>query len=285
LSAFSISPGAFGYADAAGASGGAVPQHRAVFLNTEDGRKREHAPSNQRTNLIESEAEMSKLPPHNYSRRRFVKGAAVFAVSLPALAIPNNSCRAQTKRHPQTGLVGGGCDGCESIYEGMPPHLNWETAIASPAEPGEPMEVSGVIYRADATTAAPGVILYVYHTDARGYYSPAPGQAGLSRHDGHLRGWMKTNQKGEYKFRSIRPAPYPNRDVAAHIHPIIKEPDKNEYYIDEYWFDDDPLLTDEKRAKLEKRGGLGIIHLSRNEKGVWVGKRDIVLGLNIPDYR
>jgi protocatechuate 3,4-dioxygenase, beta subunit len=226
---------------------------------------------------------MDNRPPHQPGRRQFVKGASLFAIFLPSLIIPNNSCQSQTKPSPR--LVGGGCDGCEGIYEGMPARLSWETSIALPTEPGEPMEISGVIYKADAVTPAAGVILYVYHTDAKGYYSPTPEQTGQARRHGHLRGWMKTNERGEYRFRSIRPAPYPNRGVPAHIHPTIKEPDKNEYYIDEYWFDDDPLLTDDKRAKLEKRGGLGIIHVSRDSKGAWVGRRNIILGLNIPDYR
>ncbi|HKP13817.1 MAG TPA: intradiol ring-cleavage dioxygenase [Blastocatellia bacterium] len=228
---------------------------------------------------------MGDEPTHHRSRRQFVKGASLFAVFLPSIVTPASLRPAQSKQPTQAHVVGGGCDGCGGIYEGLPASLSWETRIAPPSEPGEPLEVSGVIYRADGRTPAPGVILYVYHTDAGGHYSPAPDQTGTARRHGHLRGWMRTNPRGEYRFRSIRPAPYPNRDIPAHIHPIIKEPDKNEYYLDEYWFDDDPLITADKRAKMEKRGGLGIIHLSKNDKGVWVGRRDIVLGLNIPDYR
>ena len=100
-----------------------------------------------------------------------------------------------------------------------------------------------------------------------------------------MRGWVKSNQRGEYKFTSIRPAHYPNSRGPAHIHAIVKEPDKNEYYIDEYLFDDDPAVTREPRPRVENRGGSGIIHLARNSDGTWVGRRDIVLGLNIPNYR
>ena len=96
---------------------------------------------------------------------------------------------------------------------------------------------------------------------------------------------MKTDRDGRYELRTIRPAPYPGRDIPAHIHPVVKEPGKNEYYLDEYLFADDPLLTREKRGKLENRGGSGIVAVSRNQQGVWVGRRDIVLGRNIPDYR
>ena len=96
---------------------------------------------------------------------------------------------------------------------------------------------------------------------------------------------MKTDEQGRYKFHSVKPAPYPGRNIPAHIHPIIKEPDKNEYYIDEIRFDDDPLLTKEERVKEEKRGGSGIIKHTKNQDGVWIGRRDVVLGLNIPNYK
>src|SRR5262249_1842987 len=136
----------------------------------------------------------------------------------------------------------------------------------------EPMEISGTIYQIDGKTPAANVILYVYHTDAKGYYEPSARQS-VGRRHGRLRGWMKTDANGRYKFRSIKPAAYPERAIPAHIHPLIKEPDKNEYYIDEYRFEDDPLLTKDERAKEEKRGGSGIIKLMR-QNGVWVGHRD-----------
>ncbi len=126
------------------------------------------------------------------------------------------------------------------------------------------------------------MILYVYHTDAKGFYSPAPGQTAARRHGG-LRGWMQTDANGRYKFRTIRPAPYPNRHLPAHIHAVVKEPGKNEYYIDDFLFDDDPLLTREKRTQ-EARGGSGIVRVTRNADGVWIARRDLVLGRNIPDY-
>ena len=189
----------------------------------------------------------------------------------------------QLKAPPQKKLVGGGCDGCDLMYEGMPKRLSWETTIPDAKEAGEPMEISGTIYQDDGKTPAKDVILYVYHTNAAGDYAPAPSQTEARGH-GHLRGWMKTDANGRYKFRSIRPGAYPGRKDPAHVHPVVKETDKNEYYIDEFRFDDDPRLTKEERAKEEKRGGSGIIKLSK-QNGVWVGHRDIVLGDNVPNYK
>ena len=170
------------------------------------------------------------------------------------------------------------------MYEGMPDLLEWETVIAAKTEPGERLEISGRVFKADGKTPAAGIILYVYHTDAQGRYSPSMTQTHARRH-GHLRGWMKTIKDGRYKFHTIRPASYPNSRVTQHIHPIVKEPDKNEYYIDEFQFDDDPFLSNNEPRSAENRGGSGLLHLRKNSRGVWVGTRDIVLGKNILNYR
>lgn len=179
--------------------------------------------------------------------------------------------------------VGSACEDCEMMFDGMPSTPSWQTTIAGPDEPGEPLVISGTIFKKDGKTPAPGVILYVYHTDNKGLYSPAPRQTQAKRH-GHLRGWMKTDHQGRYEFKTIRPASYPNRKDPQHIHPIIKEPDTSLYWIDDFLFDDDPLLKEKNKSQHEKRGGNGIITLKKNEKGVWVGKRDIILGMNIPNY-
>src|SRR5215210_6319255 len=125
---------------------------------------------------------MQSEPLESVSRRQFIKLASVFAVTLPGNLLLNGSCEAQTTRGPASARVGGYCDGCEGIYEGMPETLSWETRIASASEPGELLEMSGVIYRLDGKTPAPNVVLYVYHTDATGYYTPAAGATGNARH-------------------------------------------------------------------------------------------------------
>ncbi|MBC7921426.1 MAG: intradiol ring-cleavage dioxygenase [Ferruginibacter sp.] len=219
-------------------------------------------------------------------RRQLIQCTFFFAFALPSLVAVNSSCQAQTNRRqpPPAAIVGGGCDGCEGMYEGMPPQLNWQTAVASASEPGERLEISGIVYRPGGETPASGIIIYLWQTDVTGHYTPAPNTTGHPRTHGHLRGWLKTNERGEYQFTTIKPAPYPNDVIPAHIHPSVKEPNKNEYYIEDFLFDDDPLLTRQERAKLENRGGSGILHLTKRE-GMWVGSRNIILGLHIPNYR
>lgn len=179
--------------------------------------------------------------------------------------------------------VGGPCEDCELMFAGMPSTLSWKTKLAPDDEPGERMIISGTIFKRDGKTPARDVILYVYQTDNRGLYSSAPNQTVAKRH-GHLRGWVKADAQGHYEFSTIRPASYPNSQSPQHIHPIIKEPGLSLYWIDEFVFDDDPFLTEQEKAKQEKRGGSGVIKMTKNSDGVWIGKRDIILGLNIPNY-
>lgn len=180
-------------------------------------------------------------------------------------------------------IVGSACEDCEMMFAGMPATPSWSTIIAGPDEPGEPLIIRGTIYKKDGKTPAPGVILYLYHTDNRGLYSPAPKQTAAKRH-GHLRGWMKSDERGRYEFKTIRPASYPNSRNPQHIHPLVKEPGLTLYWIDEFLFEDDPVLTEQEKKRQEKRGGSGIISLKKDEQGIWIGTRDIILGMNIPNY-
>jgi protocatechuate 3,4-dioxygenase, beta subunit len=103
-------------------------------------------------------------------------------VGLIALQCAPTGCAQDT-----TKVVGGGCDGCELMFEGMPRELSWRTTVVAEKEAGTPLVVRGVIYQKDGKTPASGVILYVYQTDATGRYTPADGQAQGKRH-GRLRG-------------------------------------------------------------------------------------------------
>ena len=187
--------------------------------------------------------------------------------------------------------VGGSCEGCEAIHESPVPFNSladaswlpdWNDKARLPDGQGRKLAVNGVVYKADGTPA-PNVIIYVYHTDQTGVYPTKGDEKGWGKRHGYLRRWMKTNEKGEYKFFTLRPAAYPGRKDPEHIHVTLKEPDKNEYWIDEYVFDDDPLLTDKQRKNCEDRGGSGILKVT-DVGNMMKAERNIYLGKNIPDY-
>jgi protocatechuate 3,4-dioxygenase beta subunit len=179
-------------------------------------------------------------------------------------------------------IVGGGCDGCELMFEGMPKNLNNTDTISAFTNSKSRLMVSGVIYQSDGKTPASGTILYYYQTNESGLYAPATNQTIARRHGG-LRGWVKTNDRGEYRIFTIKPGPYPGRDIPAHIHMVIKERSLNEYYIDDIQFDDDPLLTSAVRKKNTNRAGSGVM-ITWESDGILHAERNITLGLHIPDY-
>ncbi len=181
-------------------------------------------------------------------------------------------------------LVGGGCDGCELMFVGMPASIPPTATSAGWTERGQKLVVTGVVYERDGRTPAANVVLYYWQTDSSGTYAPSAGMDANAKRHGHIRGWVKTDASGTYAIQTIRPAPYPRSDIPAHVHVSIKEPGiANEYYIDELVFDDDALLTAQRRKQLENRGGSGILR-PFTSGDVQVAEHNIVLGLNIPNY-
>jgi protocatechuate 3,4-dioxygenase beta subunit len=149
---------------------------------------------------------------------------------------------------------------------------SWSITITNASEPGEPLIVSGVVYRSDGVTPAAGAVLYVYHTDARGYYHAPELRDATPR----LRGWMKTDSLGRYQFRTIRPASYPQGKVPAHIHASLRLPGGAEAWVDEYWFDGDPNLPQEEYGKHARDGRFSpILKLTRDRDGIWRSQRDL----------
>ena len=211
-------------------------------------------------------------------------------VCLGGCAQNNQQLKKGNKPLQQDIKVGGGCEGCEAIYESPLAfeQLNEIDTLPDFNEPGPTIEISGIVYQRDGKTPAKDVVLYVYHTDQKGLYSqkgndPSFRQDGWGKRHGYIRGWVKTNAEGFYKFYTLVPASYPNSSNPKHIHPTIKEPGKSEYWIDEFVFDDDPLLPNEERLRSNPVGGSGILKTTMKD-GVLRATRNIVLGLNVKDY-
>ncbi|HYG01361.1 MAG TPA: intradiol ring-cleavage dioxygenase [Chryseosolibacter sp.] len=202
---------------------------------------------------------------------------------LLVVSIFSTGCSQSKKKTEAEREVGGPCEGCEAVFEYGEKQLKDVDTLPDYTEPGPKLKITGTIFKADGRTPAPDVILYIYHTDQNGEYSTRGGETGWARRHGYIRGWIKTNSKGEYTFYTLRPAAYPGRKDPAHIHPVIKEPGVKPYWIDEFLFDDDPLLTEEHRQRLEQRGGNGILKTTSNNN-MLVATRNIILGKNVPDY-
>lgn len=155
---------------------------------------------------------------------------------------------------------------------------------------GQKILLTGIVYQDDGETPAPGVLLYYYHTNTEGKYLHKPGEKRsmppnkLGQTHGYIRGWVRTGTDGKYYIYTVRPGTYPTKDEPDHVHITVKEPnDLKEYYIDDFVFDDDKLLTSSKRQKMENRCGSGVLRMVQNGN-LQIGERNLILGLNIPNY-
>ena len=174
-------------------------------------------------------------------------------------------------------VLGLPCEGCELVFAGMPAAPGSRARIAPVDAKGEPMTIEGTVRTRDGVAAA-GIVVYAYQTDANGSYP-----RGNTRH-GLLRGWVRTDAQGRYRFDTVRPGAYPMRSDPQHVHLHVVEPGRGTYYIDDLVFDDDPRLTAAQRERQSGRGGYGIAHPVRDADGVWQVRRDIALGAGIPAY-
>jgi protocatechuate 3,4-dioxygenase, beta subunit len=207
----------------------------------------------------------------------FLKGVKLFLL-LSTLSAPFATKAQNDKR------VGHRCEGCEAVFEFGNRTLNAVDTLPDFSESGPKLEIRGTIYQRDGKTPAPNVILYVYHTNQKGIYPSRGDEKGWGKRHGYIRGWIKTGSDGKYRFYTLRPGAYPGRENPEHIHPVIKEPGYTAYYIDEYLFDDDPILTKEERNNQHGIGGKGIIKIKRGANGMQIAERDIILGLNVAGY-
>jgi protocatechuate 3,4-dioxygenase beta subunit len=195
------------------------------------------------------------------------------------------SCtNSQTNKKQEYRMVGS-CEGCEAVFEYGNRKLSNSDTLPDFKSGEKKIKITGTIYKPDGKTPAPGVILYIYHTNEQGVYPPESSSSGWGRRHGYIRGWIKTGADGKYSFFSFWPAVYPTQNAPAHIHPTILEPDGKYYWINEILFEGDELIPERDRQETKVRGGGNAILTMRKEDNMWVGERDIILGKNVPGYK
>jgi protocatechuate 3,4-dioxygenase beta subunit len=181
-------------------------------------------------------------------------------------------------------LVGGTCEGCEAVFEFGDEQLSSIDTLPDFKDNGLKIKLTGTIFLSDGKSPAKDVILYIYHTDQDGIYPTKGNETGWAKRHGYIRGWIKTEQDGQYNFYTLKPGTYPNRSAPAHIHPVILEPEGKYYWIEEFLFEDDPLLVKGESIKISPRCGDGYILTLKKDGDVWIGERNIILGKNVPGY-
>src|SRR5688572_7132406 len=203
----------------------------------------------------------------NETRRVFLKNALITVAALPLIS----SCRSTTLAvEPKPGILETlrknaqprGATAMGAIE--VPDSVSWRTAFPITRDDGEPMIISGTVFRADGNTPAPNTLIYFYHTDKYGIY----GRGDQPKH-GRFRGWMLTDAKGRYEFSSIRPASCPNSTQSQHVHMTVTGLEAREDWIDSILFEGDKFLTSREREMSGRRGGFNpIVALTKGKDGI-----------------
>jgi protocatechuate 3,4-dioxygenase beta subunit len=121
------------------------------------------------------------------------------------------------------------------------------------------------------------VLLYVYQTNAKGEYPKKGSETGQDKWHGYLRGWLRTDTSGHYLISTIKPGAYPGHTEPAHIHVVAKMRSGPAFYLNDFTFEGDPLLTTAYREKVKQKGDPGIVNLNKSAANMLTGYRDIVL--------
>ena len=95
-------------------------------------------------------------------------------------------CKKETTQKNK--IVGGGCDGCELMYVGMPKNINSIDTSAGWKEKGQKILITGTVFKIGGKIPAPNVVIYYWQTDNNGYYSPKEGMDEHAKRHGHIWG-------------------------------------------------------------------------------------------------
>jgi protocatechuate 3,4-dioxygenase, beta subunit len=130
----------------------------------------------------------------------------------------------------------------QAVHE-APPQAPSTGRVAPASETGERLRVSGIVVRADESPIA-GASLYVYQTDAEGYYGVKPAS---DNRNPRLKLFLRTAADGSWSFDTIRPGSYPGSRVPGHIHFEVSAPGRAPHVF-EIVFEGDPFVTEAMRS-------------------------------------
>jgi len=156
----------------------------------------------------------------------------------------------------------------------------WRTRLCRSDEPGEPLSISGTVTAANDCRFIADATLDVWQTNARGLYSNLLGLEDPSRPGGfNLRGRMKSDATGGYRFQSVVPGRYPlfwplTRPRHIHVivtHPLYEPLTTQIYFEGDEYNSSDPWWRESLTIRLRQHSD------SLSTRIEWRGVFDIVL--------
>lgn len=155
----------------------------------------------------------------------------------------------------------------------LPKEISSTVWLVSKNEPGDPIILSGIIYKEDGATPDSGVTLFLYQSDAGGYYHRPKENVFHPK----IFGWLVTGKDGRYEIHTVKPASeILEPDGPAHIHVHVFGKGMKEHFLHEFWFQGDVHITTADKNNFAKFGDFSpIVALSKNKDGILKGVRNI----------
>ncbi len=201
--------------------------------------------------------------------RQVLKAAFLFFLVYQGLF----STRAQTRQEIRlerkfTGVGYSLCGSCSIPYS-----TSGVVRLDPQGEPGDRIVISGTIYKEDGVTPDSGIVLFLYQTDAGGYYHRPQEDVFRPR----IFGWVRTGKDGRYEIYTIKPAPeILERNAPAHIHVHIFGNGMSEHFLHEFWFQGDPAISAKDAKRFSSLGNYSpVVSLAKGSDGILRGVRNI----------
>jgi protocatechuate 3,4-dioxygenase beta subunit len=96
-----------------------------------------------------------------------------------------------------------------------------DITLVTDDEPGDRLVVDGRVLGKDRVTPVRNAKVYVFHTDAAGYYSE---HRGMDNGNPRICGILRTDEQGRYRFTTVRPGRYATGGPAPHVHYEVTPP-------------------------------------------------------------
>ena len=169
-------------------------------------------------------------------------------------------------------------DSTKAVLPWGPPR-SWDVEIASGSEPGPRLVISGRLLGLDSLPMVHAK-LYVYHADGEGRYTLRPHSFN------RIAGVLKTNERGEYRVRTIVPGQY---EGLGHVHVELwdgKEPVRTTFFSLYNAPNTPPVPGRRETRYADKEWKVTMALLTLDSTGVYQCHKDLRLGdMRVTDVR
>ncbi len=199
------------------------------------------------------------------SRRQFIKNSALYAVSVYAFGFV--SC------NKENGITTATAD-CKTTSDILGPFYRanapFRSDLTFPNQKGTNLIIKGRVYNQDCETLLNDAIVDIWQASDEGQYDNAS-------EDFLHRGRLKTEEDGDYQFKTIIPGRYLNGDTfrPSHVHFRVTA-EQHQELISQIYFKDDPYIESDPWAS-DPEAKMRILPMEKNEAGIQTVTFDIHL--------